>query len=604
LRNPFRAWPDVILPVEFFAALWLWLEAILRWLAPVFALSLIWITFVLWGGLEKLATSLQYAIVILFYVISATFLLREFRRVLWPNTTRIKTRLEQAGNLSHQPLQTLDDAPMRRSSLSDALWQQHQLQSAKLLSQLRWPKLRANYAARDSRALRWLFILLALLGALQAPALAWPRLVSAFFPGNFNALAAFGPGQVYLYFIPPAQTNQRPIYLNNHGKKLSEKLILPAGTTLWARVAGGTVKPALRLSDEEKKFSRLQDDFFVLQTRLNSGSNLQIRQGFLTLFNLPIELQPAMPPVIKIEKITLMPKAEMQIKLCATDQYGLHTVIFHWRGQEYPELQSEHSIAIQEKSFCQNVTLDMASDVLAGQPVEFWASATNSMNLTQQSGPQVMPLPHMEFQNPLAANLAVARQDYALHHDKEKLLQALSNLRRISLPVGLFLATENVQQQIAVRDDDLRSVILANLWQIILRLEEGKNADIAANWRAARNDLMENLQDWRVSENTLLNLLNHAFQAWQDNLQSQEISPNGQTQLWQQMAAWISSGQRPLAAAILVQLEQYPYPVMQSEKLETDEVGTAALQAIRARLANPNLSSDERTYLNRLIESK
>jgi len=604
LRNPFGAWPDALRPVEFFAGLWLWLEAILRWLTPVFALALVWVTFALWGGLEKLAAGLQYATVILFYVISAALLLREFRRVPWPNTTRIKTRLEQAGNLSHQPLQTLDDAPMRRSPLSDALWQQHQLQSAKLLSQLRWPKLCADYAARDSMALRWLFIMLALLGALQAPALAWPRLVSAFMPGNFNALAAFGPGQVYLYFIPPTQTNQRPVYLNSHGKKLPEKLILPAGTTLWARVAGGTVKPTLKLSDEERKFSRLQDDFFVLQTRLNGGSNLQIRQGFLTLLNLPIELQPAAAPVIKIEKITLMPKAEMQIKLCATDQYGLHTVTLHWRGQEYPEFQSEYSIAVKEKSFCQNITLDMASDILAGQPVEFWASATNSLSLTQQSGPQVMPLPHMEFQNPLAANLAVARQDYALHHDKEKLQQALLNLRHISLPVGLFLATENVQQQITMRDDDVQLVILANLWQIILRLEEGKNADIAANWRAARNDLMESLQDWRVSENTLLNLLNHAFQSWQDNLQSQEISPNGQTQLWQQMAAWISSGQRPQAAAALAQLEQYPYPVTQSKKLETDEVGTAALQAIRARLANPSLSSDERNYLNRLIEFK
>jgi hypothetical protein len=588
--------------LEFFAAAWLWVEAGLRWLAPVFALILVVANLAFWGLLGALPATIQFIAALLFWFGGIYLLVREFPHVAWPNAARIKARLEQAGNLPHQPLQTLADEPIRRSPLADALWQQHKMQAAGLLAQLRWPILRAGYAPRDPFALRWLLILLALLGILHAPKLALPRLLTAFAPTSTNILATLGAGKVYLYFVPPAYSGIAPIYLTSTAP-LPKKLTLPQGTMLWARVAGGAVKPVLTLTDE-KKFSRLQDNFFVLQTKLDTGDVLQIRQGFVPLLNLPLKIQSPRPPEVTLDQITLMPHGEMQIKLCARDLYALRSLTLHWRGSDRPDILGEKNIPVKGKNLCQDVIVNFAADILAGRPARLWASAVNSAGLERDSEIKNLPLPHEEFQNPVAADLAAARQDYALNNDAGKLAQALKNLNTKSLPVGLFLSVQNVQQQLNSHDAAIQPAILANLWQIIMRLEEGEYADIAANWRLAQGELLDDLRNWQVPEADVLKSAARAAVAWHDYAPLHGEDPEAYEKVWQYIALWINNGQRDAAAAIIARLDQSPRAVLEQINTipqNTDTDNANALRILRARLDNASLDADEKNYLKRLI---
>ena len=585
------------------AAGWLWLEAILCWLAPVFMLGLVMAVLALWGVLEKTPLNLQLIFTATGWMLATFFLVREFPKVPWPNAARIKSRLEQAGALHHQPLQTLADAPMRRNPLSDALWQHHQLHAAGLLAQLRWPKLRTHYVARDPIALRWLLILLGLLGILYAPELAVPRLAAVFIPtqSNMNVLAV---SEFYLYFTPPDYSGLKPVFISRHNRA-SQRLIFPTGTVLWVRVSGGAIKPVFKLDDEEKKLSRVQDGFFVLQTRLDAGRTIQIRQGIFPLLTLPIEIQPPAPPTITVQNITPAAKGMMHVDLCARDHYALQNVTLHWQKDG---LLSQKEIPAQGRKFCDNVRLDVASDILAGQNVQFWATAQNSAGLENTSMIQNITLASYDFRNPAAARLAAARQAYGLNpRFQGELQKVLAELRAGKLSVGLFLAVQNVQDQLKGANRTLDEKLQADLWQIAMRLEEGENADIAANWRAARDDLAAALSNWQLPEEIIEQRLARAAVYWHDDAPAHGIDPNEFSAFWQAMASDVASGQRDHATKMLAQIDISPEfartAVDDSNRPEKMTLASA-LQQIRARLGNATTSPEDRNYLELLVNPK
>jgi hypothetical protein len=587
--------------LQFLAALWLWLEALLIWLAPALWLVLALATLAVWGVLFALPPWLQMTMTFIFWLLVFYLLWRGHARILWPNSARIKARLEQAGKLPHQPLQTLADYPVQTSALRDVLWQHHRFSAAQDLAALRWPRLHAQFAPRDLYATRFVLVLLLLLGALWQPTLAWPRLQAAFMPQPMAALAQLGPSAWHITITPPEYTNLPTLYLSS-SKALPEKLSIPSGSQMTLRVMGGKIKPVLYLEDIKHKFSQQENNLFMLNQLAVQGDHIFVRQGIFPLLNLPVILVPSQPPALAVRAIQSLPRGQWQLDLCAQDQYRLTAVTLHFQGFDNPAIERRREFIVNSREDCGVRILDLAASPLAGKAAWFWVTARNTAGLMRQSEKQKIILPTYDFKNQLAQALANARQNYMLdNNQRAELLQVIANVKKNKMPVTVFLALQNAENELTTSDD---RGALADLWQAILRLEEGSYADIAANWRAARDDLLAALPNWQINETVLQKLVYQASDSWGAFAPAYGYDGALFDDHWQQVADWIASGQRRRAVAAVSQWDTLPGDIL-AMRLDDkpDDRSIETLQKIRAQMNDPALPDAQRIYLEKIIQS-
>lgn len=571
----------------------------MSWCGPVFALALVYLNIAIWGGFAALPPVMQIAATALFWLAAIILWVREFPRIRWPNVARVKSRLEMAGELPHQPLQTLSDQPIRHHPLSNVLWQHHQFSAAHDLARLRWPKLRADYALRDPFALRWLLLLFALLGALQHPDVAEARVRAAFFPTDLHALAQLGPSEFHLYITPPAHTRLDPVYYNR--ETLPAEIIMPQGSRIWLRVIGGGIKPKLTLGSGSHKLSRAQDQFFTLERAMDAGNRFYLRQGIFALADAGLRLVPDRAPVVSAPEIKELPRGKMQVKFCATDQYGLRSITLHWQGVENPDQQKSFSIRAPEDMNCITHQLNAGQDMFAGQKVMFWISAENTAGLRGETKKTEVSFPAYPFKNEWARQLAAARQAYLLDpQQQENLVQKIAELRKLKLPVGLYLALQNAARDL---NSGRGENAAADLWQVVMRIEEGIYADIAANWRGRQNELLDAVSNWRVSENHLRQMTNETAEAWRAFAPAWGYDGAVFDGAWNHIIMLVVSGDRNAAAQMIRQFDNDPGELLDGQKWKTiNPNGIEALTDIRQRLNDPQLTHDERDYLERLLQ--
>lgn len=586
--------------LQFFAGLWLWLEALLVWCGPVFILALFLANLSVWGALPALPPVMQLIITLLFWLGAIILWVMGFHYVRWPNLMRVKSRLEQAGQLPHQPLQTLSDQPMRDDPVANVLWQHHQFSAAHDLFRLRWPKLRAEYALRDPFALRWLLLLLVALGALLHTDLTLARLRTAFFPVDQNAWAQLGPSPWYISITPPEYTGLSPIYLSPE-LPLPRLLSIPADSKLSMHVSGGHTLPRFILDGEVQKFTQIDKGFFGLDTVINAGDHLKIRQGVFYLLDTPIEIIAPQEPIVTQPKFETLPRGRIRIDFCATDRYGLTHAELHWRSLDDDPIPGMTEIAMEGKKSCQPQIINLAAEALAGKTVEFWLTVENTAKLMAETKPVQGTMPRYAFNNPWAQKLADARQDYMLHPTQpDDLIALITEIRSAKLPVSLYLALENTMREF---NNGRVNGALADLWQIILRIEEGRYADIAGHWRGEANELLDQLKDWRISETQLQKQLNETAAAWEVYAPAWGYDGAAFDDLWQHINQLILSGERKEAARMIRQMDIDPGALLdQSHWQSVDVNAIKALTEIRQRLDDPQLTNTERDYLERLLQ--
>lgn len=586
--------------LQFFAGLWLWLEALLIWCGPVFILALFLANLSVWGILSALPPVMQLIITLLFWLGAFILWIMGFHDVRWPNLMRVKSRLEQAGKLPHQPLQTLSDQPMRSDPVANVLWQHHQFSAAHDLFRLRWPKLRAEYALRDPYALRWLLLLVFALGALFHMDLAPARLRTAFFPIDQNAWAQLGPSPWHIAITPPEYTGLAPIYLSPD-QPLPKPLSIPMDSKLSAHVSGGHAVPRFIMDGETQKFSQIDKGFFGLDSVIRAGDHLKIRQGVFYLLDTPVEIISPQEPIVTQPKFEALPRGRIRVDFCATDRYGLTHAELHWRSMDDDPVAGVMEITIEGKKFCQPQILNLAAEALAGKEVLFWLTVENTAKLTAETDPVHGIMPRYEFKNPWAQKLADARQDYMLHPARaDNLMALIGEVRNAKLPVGLYLALENTMREF---NNGRENGALADLWQIILRIEEGRYADIAGHWRGEADELLDQLRDWRISESQLQKQLNEAAAAWEVYAPAWGYDASVFDDLWQYLDQLIAAGDRKEAGRMIRQMDIDPGALLdQGQWQSVDPNAIKALAEIRQRLDDPQLTNTERDYLEQLLQ--
>jgi len=175
----------------------------------------------------------------------------------------------------------------------------------------------------------------------------------------------------------------------------------------------------------------------------------------------------------------------------------------------------------------------------------------------------------------------------------------MTELRKAKLPVGLYLALQNATQELQA---DNGNAAAADVWQIVMRIEEGAYADIAANWRAARDALLENLNQWQISEAILQRQVNAAADAWQAYAPARGYDATTFDPVWQNISLQISGGNRTIAAQMIRQFDSEPGELLHEKTfyaVNPNEI--EALREIRMRLMDPQLNADQRKYFEQLL---
>jgi hypothetical protein len=178
------------------------------------------------------------------------------------------------------------------------------------------------------------------------------------------------------------------------------------------------------------------------------------------------------------------------------------------------------------------------------------------------------------------------------------LLETLRALQQTRLPVGLYLALQNTDR---ILQTGAAQAVLADVWQIILRLEEGRYADIAANWRGARDGLLSDMDDFKITEVQLSRRVNDANAAFAAYAPAYGFDGVSFAAFWDHVAQLIAAGQRAMASQLVRQLDASPGDILNLDFTSPDAEAAAALQNIRMQLQNPDLAPSDRDYLERLL---
>ncbi len=423
------------------------------------------------------------------------------RRMILPDRTAARRRIEQASGLEHRPLQALADRPSTALDPQAArLWQAHRrrLEAATRRRRIGLPA--AGLAANDPLGLRAVLAMLLLIGAIDAGVDWRDRLVRALtpsLPGGSSALAA----SLDIWITPPEYTGLPPQFLR---LGTTETIRIPTQSALLAQVHGGKAVPRLAIDGEERDFDAVDKLNFRTAATLTSGKQLKVIQADTILASWPIEIIPDNPPKIAFAKPpAATPRAALRIDYQASDDYGVESVraVIRRDGGKPDEtieieapLQGLHLKEAQATSYH-----DLTPHPWAGLPVEIRLIATDAPGQTGESEPVRIKLPERVFNHPIARAVIDQRRELVIDPgSRAAVADTLSDLReRPSLyrdDAIVFLGLRLAEQRLRLNDDEKSIAEVEQLlWDTALRIEDGRMSLAERELRRLQQELQDAL---------------------------------------------------------------------------------------------------------------
>ena len=191
---------------------------------------------------------------------------------VWPHWDDAARRLERDSLLAHRPISEAHDALAAGAGdpVAEELWRAHLRLRLRRLGRIRlaWP--RSDLPRRDPRALRFVVLVLIVLGALAAGSDWQQRLFAA-----LGAFGGFGRDVLDAWIDPPPYTGEAPIYLAAGG---CIALAVPQGSILNLRVHSADHLPSVTLG-EERALSKAATANMRASAPLAAGAHVRVRAG-------------------------------------------------------------------------------------------------------------------------------------------------------------------------------------------------------------------------------------------------------------------------------------------------------------------------------------
>lgn len=432
--------------------------------------------------------------VLLAFVVQALVLLHRISRskkVEWLAAAR---RLEVDGGLPHRPFQTLIDHP---ADGDGALWERHRQHVLTIIAgaRLSWP--RSIMAAADPwgvRAGAFLLLAVAVIGAGHD----WrTKLHRALVPTV--TLPRLGPDALEVWITPPAYTGLVPRLL----RPGDAAVMVAKGSTVLAVLAGGWGWAHLRVGGDDVAFTRQDDDGQRVETHIQAGERLSIRQMGREVASWPLRVVADLSPAIEF---TSTPEAaergRLHMAVSASDDYGLVRLWAEFRRLGAPVNEAPLVVELplpagRPKQAGSSSWHDLTAHPWAGLPVLVQPLAEDFLGQRGAGEVMALTLPERPFANANARQIIELRRQ--ITEDRIHGPGVIGLLDRFSLDparfnddVLVFLALRLARHALEQPDFSL-SEVQDLLWNAALRIEDGDLAAAEQRLEESRRALEQGL---------------------------------------------------------------------------------------------------------------
>jgi uncharacterized protein (TIGR02302 family) len=498
-------------------------------------------------------------------------------RVRTPSREQAVRRVEAVSGVSHRPASSYEDTLTlgAEDPRTAALWRTHRQRLAALLAKLRvgLPSPRAD--RYDPFALRALLLLLVCLLLVLVGDSASDRLRSAF---RFGPLAKGAEARLDAWITPPTYTGKPPIMLADgadHGQltdrtalsKRAGPIEVPDRSQLILRATGAGVGAlSLELSGGEGPPQRLEapapagpSDVSELKLELRRSATLTAYADGTALASWPLLVIPDHPPKIALTKEPeRTPRGTLKLSFRVEDDYGVASAEGHirrlrskqepsataWARREgaakgpRPPFERPPALALRlphaypKKAEGQSLH-EIGDHPWAGMKVQLTLVAKDLANQTGHSEPIELVLPERRFTKPLAR--AVIEQRRRLVEDARDRLQIARALEALTTePDGfiddlqVYLGLRSAYWRLQRQDSRAaRNSVIAQLWNVAVRIEDGSLTDAERALRAAQERLQKALEE-NASDEEIQRLMQELRQALAQFLEQLSKQAQGQ----------------------------------------------------------------------------
>jgi len=429
-------------------------------------------------------------------------------------------RLERDSGLDHRPLAALEDqlATGTDDPAAQGLWLKHRQRMAEAARHLDVSPPAPGMARRDPWAVRAAVPLLLVIGLAAASGDAGARLQRAFVP-QFAA-APDTPLSVEVWITAPAYTGVAPMFLDGTKRMAAEdepgdvSILVPAGSTLLAQVAGVASAPDLVLGEAVRPFEAIAEGEgatgFRVEATVSAGKRLAVRSGRRDLVAWPIRVVIDSPPIVAFSSApTTAGRSFLQVGYAASDDYGVSGVTLVIQapdGKPSPEGDVEVRKPLPlpvlgATTVTGRAVDDLTAHAWAGQRVLMHLKVEDAAGQTGASPVIDAVLPERRFLHPVAKEIIAQRKrlvdlsDRVIAEVSGGLLAVAAAPTHFANDIVVSLSLAVARSRLAY---DRRSSVLASvrmlLWNTALRIEEGAVPIAEQDLRNARQRLWEALR--------------------------------------------------------------------------------------------------------------
>jgi uncharacterized protein (TIGR02302 family) len=570
--------------------------------------------FVSLAGLWPRLPELPHKVLLGLFGLAGAAALVSLVSVRWPSRSEAIRRVESISGIRHRPASSFEDTLSHggEDARTAALWRVHRQRLADSLNRLRVGVPAPRTDRRDPFALRALLLLSVLVLTVVVGDSAADRLWSAF---RLSPLAKGAEARLDAWITPPAYTGKPPIMLADGGLSLAHPqervgaIAVPDRSTLIVRASGAGMRGlTLEMVGEGNAPERLEApapanpaEVMELKLEVRSSGTVRVSSAGTQVGSWTFTVIPDHPPKVALTKPPeRSARGSLKVFYKVEDDYGIvsaearikrilpkpDTSSTAWARPEktgpklpyerpptlslhlpraYPKLAEGHSLH------------EMGDHPWAGMKVELTLVARDLAGQLGKSETIEITLPERHFTKPLARAVIEQRRKLAAD-SRDRLLVAKALDALTTDPAGfiddlqVFLGLRSAYWRLQ-RDDTRagRNSVIAQLWHIALRIEDGDLSDAERALRAAQDRLQQALRDGASDEEIarLLQELREALAQYLDQLSRQadgQPLPNGMDrsmemltqqdleQMLKNLEAMARSGNRDMAQQMLSDL--------------------------------------------------
>jgi uncharacterized protein (TIGR02302 family) len=488
-----------------------------------------------WLGLWIWLPPLARAAGVLIFGLLALAALSPLTLLRMPSVAEGLRRLDQRSGLPHRPAVALTDrlASNDSDAMTQALWRVHVERALAAARKLKagWPMPRLS--ARDPIAIRALVLMLCVATFFAAGGDRERRVAAAF---NWHGVVTPANYRIDAWVAPPQYTQRPPVILPGlrpgEVQRASGPVTVPANSILVIRASGATgLDVALRggIKIDEKTDAAAQP----AAPGTEEHRYVIADKGEVTLRGIGdpvtwtfVAVPDNAPTIALTKEPEPQARGSLMLNYRVEDDYGVSEAraMFSLKPQQFDEFGAKSGgfktprplfeapdmpLVLPQARTRNGVgqTLrDLSGHPWAGAEVVLTLRAFDEGGNEGRSDPLDMRLPERLFTKPMARALIEQRRVLALDAEtKPRVLTALDALAMapevFQIEASVYLGLRSIYWQLnrAKSDDSLREVV-ARLWDMATRIEDGNISDVEAALRAAQEALREALERGATDE--------------------------------------------------------------------------------------------------------